>query len=59
MAENTAELRKLLARYGDALVTGDTDRRLYTEFEELSREWARVTEQLMALAASGEVDPVC
>jgi two-component system, sensor histidine kinase and response regulator len=54
MAENTAELGKLLARYGDALVTGDTDRRLYTEFGQLSREWIRASEQLMALAASGK-----
>jgi PAS domain S-box-containing protein len=54
IAENTAELRKLLTRYGDALVTGDTDRRLYTEFTDLSRDWTHRTEQLMALAASGQ-----
>jgi PAS domain S-box-containing protein len=54
LAENTAELRKLLARYGDTLVTGDADRRLYTQFDQLSRAWIRGTEQLMTLAATGQ-----
>src|SRR5436190_17737834 len=36
---HTAEIPKLLARYGDALISDDADRRIYAEFRELSHDW--------------------
>jgi signal transduction histidine kinase/DNA-binding response OmpR family regulator/HPt (histidine-containing phosphotransfer) domain-containing protein/CHASE3 domain sensor protein len=47
------ELPRLLAAYGDKLISDDTDRRLYTEFRELSSEWAQQAERLIGLSEEG------
>ena len=38
--QNAAELKRLLARYGDSLVSDDKDRRLFTEVVDLSHQWS-------------------
>jgi methyl-accepting chemotaxis protein len=54
--ENHKDLTSLLSRYGDALITGEADRRLFTEYRDLNREWIVVTERLMSMAAAGQRD---
>ena len=53
LSENAAELAKLLARYGDALVSDDADRRMYTDFRDSSRDWTSNAEKLISMSASG------
>ncbi len=52
-AQDKAALNAALARFGDALITGDQDRRLYNDYLNLSREWIAGAEQVMATAAGG------
>ena len=52
--QNAAELKRLLARYGDSLVSDDKDRRLFTEVVDLSRQWSVEAHKLMVLSASGK-----
>jgi CHASE3 domain sensor protein len=47
------ELTRLLAEYGDKLISDEPDRRLYTEFRELSTEWAREADKLVVLSEGG------
>ena len=54
--ENETELDRLLSRYGDALVSSDTDRRLYNDFRYLSREWASQAQSLISLSEAGKRD---
>jgi len=54
LTENSEALTKLLARYGDALISDEKDLRLYTEFRDLSREWTSGAEALIAMAVSGQ-----
>jgi two-component system sensor histidine kinase/response regulator len=51
--EGEQVLTKKLQEYGDALVTGDRDRRLYTDYQELSREWINGAREVIALNDSG------
>ena len=53
LRQNAAELSRLVARYGDTLIADDTDRRLYTEFRELSREWTAEAGRLLSIYESG------
>ncbi|MBV9442073.1 MAG: PAS domain S-box protein, partial [Acidobacteriaceae bacterium] len=48
-----AELTILLARYGDSLISDETDRRQYTEFRELNHDWTADAKRLISLASSG------
>ena len=52
--QNAAELKRLLARYGDSLVSDDKDRRLFTEVVDLSHQWSVEAQKLIALSASGK-----
>jgi signal transduction histidine kinase/CheY-like chemotaxis protein/HAMP domain-containing protein len=52
--ESQSALDRLLAHYGDSLISSDTDRRLFTDFRDLTREWRAGAERLMNLAAAGE-----
>jgi two-component system, sensor histidine kinase and response regulator len=54
--EDEKALAKWLARYGDALVTGARDGRLYTEYRELSGQYISGAKQVMALAEEGQQD---
>ena len=54
--EDKADLARLLARFGDALVTGEKDRRLLGEYLALGREWTGDAEKAMALHATGRGD---
>ena len=51
ISKDREELPQLLAAYGDKLISDERDRRLYTEFRELSSEWAREADRLVALSA--------
>jgi CHASE3 domain sensor protein len=51
--DNQAELNRLLARYGDALISNEKDRRLFTEYRDVTREWLAGAEGLISLAATG------
>jgi PAS domain S-box-containing protein len=53
LREHSQEMERLLDRYGDSLISDDADRRQYTEFRQLSREWSVQAQRLIALAASG------
>jgi signal transduction histidine kinase/CheY-like chemotaxis protein/HPt (histidine-containing phosphotransfer) domain-containing protein len=50
---DSAALDKHLTRYGDSMVTGDKDRRLFNDFRTLSVEWRSSAQALMSMAASG------
>ena len=52
--QNAADLKRLLARYGDSLVTGDKDRRLFNDVLDLSRQWSVEAHKLMVFSASGK-----
>jgi PAS domain S-box-containing protein len=53
LAKQSEEMKSLLDHYGDTLVSGDADRRLYAEFRQLSHEWAVESKRLLELAANG------
>jgi GAF domain-containing protein/CHASE3 domain sensor protein len=50
--QNAVELENLLARYGDSLVTGDKDRRLFADVLDLSRQWSVEAHKLMVFSTS-------
>ena len=56
ISKDREELPQLLAAYGDKLISDERDRRLYTEFRELSSEWAREADRLVALSAGGQTE---
>ncbi|HMO65228.1 MAG TPA: MCP four helix bundle domain-containing protein, partial [Verrucomicrobiota bacterium] len=51
--EDEAALTRLLQQYGDGLITGDRDRRLFNDYRDLCEEWIREARQLMELAEAG------
>jgi PAS domain S-box-containing protein len=51
-----AEMRRLLDQYGDGLIHGDEDRKLFTEYRDLSRDWMTTARHVMALAIDGRQD---
>jgi len=53
LREHSQEMERLLDHYGDSLISDDADRRLYTEFRQLSREWLVEAQRLIEVAASG------
>jgi PAS domain S-box-containing protein len=53
LAKNSEEMTRLLDHYGDSLISDDADRRLYSEFRQLSQEWAAEAKRLFSLAANG------
>ena len=52
MRHNAAELTRLLAHYGDRLISDDRDRRLFIEFRDLSREWLSEAEKIISLSVA-------
>ena len=48
--EDERDLEPLLQEYGDHLILTDQDRRLYTDFRSLSREWIQESKRAMSLA---------
>jgi signal transduction histidine kinase/DNA-binding response OmpR family regulator/HPt (histidine-containing phosphotransfer) domain-containing protein/CHASE3 domain sensor protein len=50
------ELTRLLAYYHDNLISSEQDRRLMTDFKDVSHEWFRETDELIILAAAGRRD---
>jgi two-component system, sensor histidine kinase and response regulator len=54
--EDEKIVAQLLPEYGDKLVTGDRDRRLYTDYLDLSREWMAGAKQVMSLVDAGRLD---
>src|ERR1035438_274149 len=46
-----AEVNRLLSQYGDSLVTGDRDRRLFNDYRDASRDYIAGAKQVMALSA--------
>jgi signal transduction histidine kinase/DNA-binding response OmpR family regulator/CHASE3 domain sensor protein len=53
LRENQGELDRLLARYSQALISNEEDRRLHSEYRDLSRLWAAEAEKLISLSAAG------
>ena len=51
--EDEREVVRLLQRYGDGLVFGDTGRRLFSEFQTLSRDYVVGAKRAMSLADDG------
>ena len=47
------EVSKLLAQYGDSLVTGDRDRRLFNDYRDSSRDYIAGAKQVMKLSTDG------
>ena len=39
LRQNGADLKDLLARYGDSLISNDKDRRLFNDYRNLFRDW--------------------
>jgi two-component system, sensor histidine kinase and response regulator len=54
--EQQRQVTNLLARYGETLITGDADRRLFNEYRDLHREWIDLTDKIIALSAAGRQD---
>ena len=50
---SAAEVNRLLSVYGDSLVTGDHDRRLFNDYRESTRDYIAGATQVMALSAQG------
>jgi len=48
-----AEVNRLLSQYGDSLVTGDRDRRLFNDYRDSSRDYIAEAKQLLASSAEG------
>ena len=48
-----AEVNRLLGQYGDSLVTGDRDRRLFHDYRDASRDYIAGARQVMGLSADG------
>src|SRR5215831_901089 len=53
LRQHSEEMTRLLDHYGDALITDDADRRMWTDFRNVSREWTLETQKLIAMAANG------
>jgi CHASE3 domain sensor protein len=53
LREKQAELTGLLAQYNDNLISSEVDRRLMTDFKDLSLQWSKETEDLITLSQSG------
>ncbi len=55
--DDEAELERMLAHYGDVLITNDKDRRLHQDFRVQSREWMAEAKKCINLAdASRQTD---
>jgi two-component system sensor histidine kinase/response regulator len=54
--EDEADVVRWLQQYGDTLITGERDRRLFNEFRESSREWIAGAKQAMDLSHEGRRD---
>src|SRR5262249_24102666 len=47
------EMTRMLGQYADKLISGEMDRRLLTDYRDLSREWAAGAESAMSLDVAG------
>jgi signal transduction histidine kinase/CheY-like chemotaxis protein len=47
------ELRRLLARYGDTLISGDKNRRFFLDYQSAVQAWSSGTERAIALCKAG------
>jgi signal transduction histidine kinase/CheY-like chemotaxis protein/HPt (histidine-containing phosphotransfer) domain-containing protein/CHASE3 domain sensor protein len=53
LRQRQGDLARLLARYNDELISDEADRRLMTEFKDLSLQWSRETDDLITLSEVG------
>src|SRR5262245_25229558 len=51
--DDERDVTRLLQEYGDGLILGDKERRLFNEYETLSREWIADARQAMSLLDEG------
>jgi PAS domain S-box-containing protein len=51
--KHVEETSNLLAQYGDKLITGEHDRREYSEFREVFHDWTTEAKKLISLSSSG------
>src|SRR6187549_1896948 len=54
--EDDRVLTQLLQQYGDSLISSERDRRLFSDFRELSRQYIVEARNVMALAEEGRKD---
>jgi signal transduction histidine kinase/DNA-binding response OmpR family regulator/HPt (histidine-containing phosphotransfer) domain-containing protein/CHASE3 domain sensor protein len=54
MNENRTELSRLLAKYGDNLISDDQDRRLYDDYQEVIHKWSVEADNLITLKRAGQ-----
>jgi len=52
--EDERDVTRLLQEYGDGLILGDKERRLFDEYQTLSRDWIGDAKQAMALLDAGQ-----
>jgi nitrogen fixation negative regulator NifL len=53
-AKTEMEVTRLLSQYGDSLVTGDQDRRLFNDYRTASHDYILGAKQVMSLSAQGK-----
>ena len=51
--EDEQEVTRLIQQYGDSLISDEPNRRLYSDYRDLSREWISGARQVMTLAEAG------
>jgi two-component system, sensor histidine kinase and response regulator len=51
--EDEQEVTRLIQQYGDSLISDERNRRLYSDYRDLSREWISGARQVMTLAEAG------
>ena len=54
LRQNSEKAENMLAIYADSMITGDKDRRLYTAYKDIAKEWSRDIAPILALAATGQ-----
>ena len=54
LRENQAELNLLLTRYTETLISGDEDRRMCTQFQDLNRRWSAEAGKVISLSTAGQ-----
>ena len=52
--EDEKDVVRLLQQYGDTLITDEKDRRLWSDYRDMSRTWLTGAKQVMALTVEGQ-----
>ncbi|MEI8040652.1 MAG: MCP four helix bundle domain-containing protein, partial [Verrucomicrobiota bacterium] len=52
--QEEAEIIRELREYADTMITDEKDRRMHTDYKDLSRDWTASARQVMAMAGEGQ-----